>query len=163
VIVSSKPVDNSHQPLQGSYQAALFVSNFPPTTMNPIYKLLPSTRNEAIIADSAYYFTATKCVRGHTAPRYASNKHCMECSREDTYKHRKDDLKRCIEGALRIIYSEDGDITCSDKEAIKFLPRLHAGLIRYQGTFSKDDPKHIVATNDSVIELVIDDLKGLMT
>ena len=130
--------------------------------MNPIYKLLPSTRNEAIIADSAYYFTAKKCVRGHTAPRYASNKHCIGCSREDSYNLRKNDLKRCIDGTLSMIYSEDGDIICSDKEAIKFLPRLLTGLVRYQDTYSKDDPKHIVATRDSVIRFVIDDLKELM-
>lgn len=57
--------------------------------MNPIYKLLPSTCNEAIIADSAYYFTAKPCGRGHTVPRYTSNRHCMQCNRDDNRNSRE--------------------------------------------------------------------------
>lgn len=48
---------------------------------------LPKTRQEAIAVGSEYYFTGLECYRGHTAPRYTSNKNCKLCV-EYRNKHR---------------------------------------------------------------------------
>lgn len=43
---------------------------------------LPSTAKEAKAAGSLHYSTGKPCIHGHTAPRYASDWTCVECSRK---------------------------------------------------------------------------------
>ena len=40
---------------------------------------LPKKRSEALAAGSFYYFTGSKCPRGHLAWRWASSSDCSEC------------------------------------------------------------------------------------
>lgn len=47
---------------------------------------LPSTRSEAIIQNSKWYFTGIPCARGHISNRFTKQGICMLCSRENAMK-----------------------------------------------------------------------------
>lgn len=48
--------------------------------------LLPATKERAIVANSAYYYTGKPCRRGHVSHRYTSSANCVGCVAEKRNK-----------------------------------------------------------------------------
>lgn len=58
---------------------------------------LPSSRAEARELGSMFYFTGRKCWRGHIAPRYTVDCHCLDCN--DIYfaqEHVKEQMREQV-------------------------------------------------------------------
>lgn len=94
---------------------------------------LPKTRQEAREKNNRYFFSNTKCVNGHLAPKYTSGGRCVFCSVKDSASRRG----KYIDGPSKKMLSNlvrSQAIKAQNKKYIPAFECKHGHKLRYTGS-----------------------------